>query len=72
MGQPMPTFTTPAGLPPMTTHKVAPPQAQGNSFDKLAEVMEKDIKRNEKRDTEMKNKKWSKLAEVQKDTMLLA
>ena len=34
--------------------------------------MEKDIKRKEKRDTEMKNKKWSKLAEVQEDIILLA
>lgn len=61
----------PPGFPNLTHHP-APAQSEGNSFDKLAEVMEKDIKRKEKRDTKLKNKKWSKFADVQKDTILLA
>ena len=68
----MPMFQPPVGLPPLVHHQGALPQAQGNSLDKLAEVMEKDMKRKEKRDTELKNKRWTKLAEVERSTILLA
>ena len=72
MGPVIPAFQPPAGLPPSVHNYGTLPQAQGNSLDKLADAMEKDIKRKEKRDTELKNKRWTKLAEVQRSTILLA
>ena len=56
MAPPLPMIPPPPQGLPTTAHHQALPQAQGNSFDKLAEVMEKDIKREEKRDTDLKNK----------------
>ena len=62
---PLPNTTLPPGLP-----LNQPPQS--NPLDKFASVWEQEIKRKAKKDDEKNKKGWSKLAEVQKDTILLA
>ena len=62
---PPPPIAPPPGMP-------AFPTAPTNSLDKIANVFEQEIKRRTKKDDEKNRKGWSKLTEVQKDTILLA
>ena len=57
-----------AAFPPMLPQALP---AQTNSFDKLATVWEKEIERKAKKDDDKHRKGWKKLAEVQKDVILL-
>ena len=68
----------PTPLPPFQILQSLPPFSQGitqpqsNPLDKIAQVWEQEIKRKSKKDDERSKKGWSKLAEVQKDPILLA